>query len=380
MQIIPVAGGKGGVGKSLMAANLAIALAQAGKKTFVADMDLGASNLHLILGEQSARQGIGTFLTKTSKFQDIIIKTKHENLYFIPGDSEIPGFAALKVYQRNAVIKEFLKLEADYLIIDLGAGTHLGILDFFLLSGKGIVVTAPSVTATLDAYIFLKNVVFRMMYSSFPSKSEGASFLDKLKEDASSMQIMYIPKITEELGRIDPKNTEFFLKKLERFQPRLIMNMIDDPKDADKALKIRRSCRQYLNIDLEHLGVVYRDSVQDIALSSRLPVVIYKPQSMVSQAIYRIADKIIHSKSEEFEAQYFSDFSDETFETAEAEAQVDFRHRMDYVGDLIGSKALTSGDLAEMVKSQQFEISVLRKENLLLKTKIKKAIEKGFVY
>lgn len=380
MQIIPVAGGKGGVGKSLIAANLGIALAQAGKKTFVADMDLGASNLHLILGEQGGRKGIGTFLMKASKFEEIIIKTGNENLYFIPGDSEIPGFAALKLYQRNSLIKEFLKLDTDYLIIDLGAGTHLGILDFFLLSNRGIVVTAPSVTATLDAYIFLKNVVFRMMYSSFPAKSEGAAFLNKLKNDASSMQVMYIPKITDELGKIDPKHTEVFFKKMENFKPRLIMNMIDDPKDADKALKIRRSCRQYLNIDLEHLGVVYRDSVQDVALSSRLPVIVYKPQSMVSQAVYRIADKIIHSKSEEFDASFFSDYSDETFETAEAEAQVDFRSRMDYVGDLLGSDAFSSGDLAEMVKTQQFEISALKKENLLLKSKIKKAIEQGFIY
>ncbi len=379
MQIIPVAGGKGGVGKSLIAANLAIALAQAGKKTYLIDMDLGASNLHLILGEYGAKKGIGTFLSKASKFDEIITKTQYENLFFIPGDSEIPGYAALRAKHRNALAKEFIKLDADYIIIDLGAGTHVGVLDFFLLSARGIVVTTPSVTATLDAYIFLKNVVFRMMTSAFPSGSKGAIFLENLRKDASSMQMMYIPKITEQLKDIDKDNASVFIRRLEKFKPRLIMNIIDDPKDTEKALKIRRSCRQYLDIDLEHLGVVYRDSMQDVALSSKLPVLIYKPQSMVSQAIYRISEKIITSMlPSNFDDDDFASFADETFENAESEAQFDYKNRMDYITELVGGEALSAGDLAEMVKTQQFEISILKKENMLLKHKIKKAIESGF--
>ena len=379
MQIIPVAGGKGGVGKSLIAANLAIALAQAGKKTYLIDMDLGASNLHLILGEYGAKKGIGTFLSKASKFDEIITKTQYENLFFIPGDSEIPGYAALRAKHRNALAKEFIKLDADYIIIDLGAGTHVGVLDFFLLSARGIVVTTPSVTATLDAYIFLKNVVFRMMTSAFPSGSKGAIFLENLRKDASSMQMMYIPKITEQLKDIDKDNASVFIRRLEKFKPRLIMNIIDDPKDTEKALKIRRSCRQYLDIDLEHLGVVYRDSMQDVALSSKLPVLIYKPQSMVSQAIYRISEKIITSiLPSNFDDDDFASFADETFENAESEAQFDYKNRMDYITELVGGEALSAGDLAEMVKTQQFEISILKKENMLLKHKIKKAIESGF--
>lgn len=379
MQIIPVAGGKGGVGKSLIAANLAIALAQAGKKTYLIDMDLGASNLHLILGEYGAKKGIGTFLSKASKFDEIITKTQYENLFFIPGDSEIPGYAALRAKHRNALAKEFIKLDADYIIIDLGAGTHVGVLDFFLLSARGIVVTTPSVTATLDAYIFLKNVVFRMMTSAFPSGSKGAIFLENLRKDASSMQMMYIPKITEQLKDIDKDNASVFIRRLEKFKPRLIMNIIDDPKDTEKALKIRRSCRQYLDIDLEHLGVVYRDSMQDVALSSKLPILIYKPQSMVSQAIYRISEKVITSMlPSNFDDDDFASFADETFENAESEAQFDYKNRMDYITELVGGEALSAGDLAEMVKTQQFEISILKKENMLLKHKIKKAIESGF--
>ena len=147
MQIIPIASGKGGVGKSLLAANLAIALGQQGKKVVLVDTDIGLRNLDVVIGQASPKTGIGTFLAGEHKFEDIIEETDYENVRFIAGDSEIPGLSALKIFQKNSLIKKFQSLDADYLIIDLGAGTHLTILDLFLLSPQGIVVTAPTVTA-----------------------------------------------------------------------------------------------------------------------------------------------------------------------------------------------------------------------------------------
>lgn len=218
-----------------------------------------------------------------------------------------------------------------------------------------------------------------MLYNTFKRKTPGFKHLEKLKSDSSAMQRMYIPNIIIELAKVDPANTELFLRDLQMFKPRLIMNMLDDPKDADKALKIHRSCKQYLNINLEHLGVVYRDSVQETALSSRLPVIVYKPRSMVSQAIYRISDKILQSETAAFHSMAeYDDYTDETFEAAGLEAETDFRSKMSYVEELIGSDVLTMNDIAEMLKSQQYEISVLKKENALLKRKIKTAIEQGY--
>ena len=376
MQIIPIASGKGGVGKSLLSANLSIALAQAGKKIILADLDLGASNLHLVLGQSSPKAGIGTFITGENTFEDIIADTEYENLRFIAGDSEVPGLSALKVYQKNSLIKKFQALDADYLIIDLGAGTHLTILDLFLLSPQGIIVTAPTVTATLNGYLFLKNAVFRLMSASFKKGSKAMAYLDKLKTDAASLKKLYIPKLIETLETIDPKSAAVFKSRLNQFHPRLVLNMIDEPKDADKALKIRRSCQQYLGLDLEHLGVMYRDNLQDRALSSRLPVIAYKPNSVLSQAIYRIAEKILQSETMEFSD--FAQVTDSSFEVVQEEATDDFTAKMSYVEDLIGTGALSQGELAEIIKQQQFELTQLRNENLLLKSKIVKAANQGF--
>ncbi|HOQ93462.1 MAG TPA: P-loop NTPase [Treponemataceae bacterium] len=374
MQIIPVASGKGGVGKSLVAANLAIALGKAGKKVIIADLDLGASNLHLVLGQQAPKAGLGTYLSGGIDFSAIILDTNYENVQFIPGDAEIPGLTAMKISQKNDIIKKLQNLDTDFLIVDLGAGTHTSILDFFLLSPQGIIVTSPTVTATLDAYLFLKNAVFRLMYNSFKKNSKAYKFLESLKSDAHSLQRIYIPKLIDTLMQVDPQSTEVFRRRIARFKPRLILNMIDDPKDADKAQKIRRSCTEYLGLELEHLGIIYRDSLQDIALASRLPIVIYKPNAMLSQAIFRISEKIAFSETIRFD----SDGNYDSFQYAESEAQEDFENKMTYIEELLGTGALTMNELAETIKTQQYEISQLKKENALLKTKIVKALSQGF--
>ena len=379
MQIIPIASGKGGVGKSLLSANLAITLGQAGKKVLLVDLDLGASNLHLVIGQQSPKNGIGTFLTGQSVFEDIVMKTDYENVWFIAGDSEIPGLTSLKVSQKNELIKSFTKTDYDYLILDLGAGTHLTILDMFLLSPQGIVVTAPTVTATLNGYLFLKNIVFRMMYNTFKKNSKAYEYLETLKKDTASLQRLYIPKLIEIPAEKDPESTALFKKRMTEFRPRLVLNMIDDPKDAERAQKIRRSCQQYLGLDLEHLGVIYRDTMQDKALSSRLPVVVYKPQSILSQAVYRIAEKIMQSEARSFDDEYdLTEASDISFEIAAEEAGDDFGQKMAYVEELAGTGALTAGELAETLRQQQYEITQLRNENTLLKKKLLDAARMGF--
>lgn len=369
MHIIPVASGKGGVGKSLLSANLAIALGQAGKKVVLADLDLGASNLHLVIGHSSPKTGIGTFITGETEFEDIISPTDYENVRFIAGDSEIPGLSALKVSQKNSLIKKFHAIDADYLIVDLGAGTHLTILDLFLLSPQGIIVTAPTVTATLNGYLFLKNSVFRLMSATFKKGSRAAEFIAELKNDSASLQRLYIPKLIERISEIDPENAQKFKLRLSKFRPRLIMNMVDEPKDADKARKIRRSCQQYLGLDVELLGVMYRDSMQDKALASRLPVIVYKPNSVLSQAVFRIADKIVQEESLSF---------DESFEISSGEATDDYSAKLSYVEDLVGTGALNVSELAEMIKIQQYELNQLKNENILLKSKLVRAAHQGF--
>ncbi len=378
MQIIPIASGKGGVGKSLLAANLAIALADSGSTVVLADLDLGGSNLHLILGQTALPKSLGTFLNDPEVgFDEILLPTDYKNLFFIPGEAEIPGMANLKDSQKRKLINNLRELDVDYLILDLGAGTSYNTMDFFLMSGRGLVVTTPTLTAILNAYLFIKNAVFRIMTSSFKRKTPAGRYLDKLKKDGNTFQKVYLPKLIENVEKIDPESHRLFQERMANFHPRVLMNMVEDPKDIQQMDKLRRSCREYLGLDLEHLGVIYRDDLQDTALRSRLPIVKYKPDSVLAKAVYRIGDKILSEAGTEgcpldYETLEMS------HQAASKEAEADYEAKISYVEDLLQCGALTQGDLIETIKTQQIEIRQLKKETQFLRAKLVKASEDGY--
>jgi flagellar biosynthesis protein FlhG len=378
MQIIAVASGKGGVGKTLVAANLAIALAQANRNVILADLDLGGSNLHLMLGEQVGSRGVGTFLNngKTS-IDRIMYPTSWKNLRFIPGEAELPGAANVSAPSKRRLVRALTGLAADYLILDLGAGTSFNTLDFFLLSGRGILVAAPTLTSTLNAYLFLKNAVFRILSGSYNRKSPVYTYMEDLRKDGTSLQRIHLNKLMESVRTLDPEVYRTYRSRAEHLRPGLIMNLLDDPGDVYRSRRLRVSAREYLGIEMNSLGVIYRDRTQDAAQRSNLPILVYKPQSVLSQAVYRIADKIM--ESEQVISEPLTNLeSDDSFREAEMEAEADFNLKVSSLEELLHSGALTQGDLVETLRMQQIEIDALKKESRYLKKKLLEAADKGF--
>lgn len=379
MRIIPVASGKGGVGKSLFSVNLAIALAEAGNRVLLADLDLGASNAHTVLGLRAVPKGIGCFFSDSeASIDSLILDTEYPNLRFLPGEGEMPGLANIRTSQKNRLIRQLRRQEADYLILDLGAGTSVTTVDFFLLSSEGILITTPNLTAILNAYLFLKNAVFRLLSRSFPRKSPGRTIIEEISADPGALQRIYLPTVFEKLKTADPENFERFNRLYRVFRPKLIMNMVEKPKDNLKAQKIKVSCQQYLGLELDHYGVIYKDHLQDIALASRLPIIRYKRESLIPQAIYRIAEKIEQTAPTETSGGEWNPEIEENYQTAEREAENDFEFRAAEIQKMIRSGVLTDSDFLELIRQQQYELKSLRNENRLLRNKLAAAIKQGF--
>src|SRR6056297_1946700 len=106
--IIPIASGKGGVGKTIFTANLGVALAREGKTCLLVDLDLGSSNLHTCLGIKNSNPGIGNYIYKQEKsLESLIVQTETPRLFFIPGDSLLPGTANLPYFIKKKILKEF---------------------------------------------------------------------------------------------------------------------------------------------------------------------------------------------------------------------------------------------------------------------------------
>jgi flagellar biosynthesis protein FlhG len=384
MVVLPIGSGKGGVGKSLLATNLSIALAESGRKVVLADLDLGASNAHTMLGLRGVSRGIGTFLSvPRTRFEDIVLPTEYTGLSFVPGDAEVPGVASLRAAQKNRLIRCLQALPADFLILDLGPGAGANPLDFFLLSPAGILVTTPGITSILNAYLFLKNVVFRLLYALADRESRAFAILEELRRDPGGLQRGYVPRIMERIAEEDPASHARLSTALGRMRPRLVLNMLDDPADADKGERLRRSVREYLGVDLQHLGVIFRDELQAIALGSRIPIVRYKPGSVLSSAIYRVAEKLARlpvSAETPWDWQLVdapevpeASAPGRSGRNAGAEAEADYQVLRRDVEDLLQSGALTQADLVEAVRSQLVELGELRRENALLRARIKRS-------
>lgn len=292
MIIIPVASGKGGVGKSLFSTNIAICLANEGKKVLLVDLDLGGSNLHSMLNI-IPKKSIGTFLKTKIPFKDVIIESGIKNLSFIAGDSDIPELANIAIFQKKKIINNLKKLNYDYLIIDLGAGTTFNTIDFFLISNRGVIITIPTVTATMNAYLFLKNAIFRLISKIFTKETKAYKLISDIKKDSSDLQRIYIPNLLLKIENYDPESYEKFMKKFSQFSPFIIFNMLNKPDDIKKIERILKSAKNYLNINLQSIGSIYKDELIDKALNHKIPITIYKPTSLTSKSIKKIAKKLV---------------------------------------------------------------------------------------
>ncbi len=161
-RLVSVGGGKGGVGKSLISANLGIELARRGRRVVLVDADLGGANLHTCLGIEMPRRTLSDFIErKTDRIEDVVTPTGIPNLGLISGALDDLDAANPRYAQKMRLLRHVQGMDVDFAILDLGAGTHLNVLDFFLVSDHGVLVLVPEPTAVENAYRFVKAAFWR---------------------------------------------------------------------------------------------------------------------------------------------------------------------------------------------------------------------------
>ena len=365
-KIIPVASGKGGVGKSVIAANMSLALAQSGKSTVAMDLDLGGSNLHTLLGIKNTQAGIGNFLSGGSlKLQDIVQRTPYENLRFVSGDVLVSGIADIQVSQRRRLVEGILALDADYVVIDLGSGCSTTVLDLFLISNSGFVVTTGQTVAVLNAYGFLKNLVFRFLQRAFASSKEVSSYLKKAVKERAPDSAPGCAEVIQGIQAIDRDLGEKARMFISVLKPKLVVNMVRSPDDLAIIEKLRDMIQKNLMLEVECMGIVYADPLVDKSLAEYVPLMAYSGDSLVAKEIERIAARIVQSDRFPEMPLDFSSYKD-TFELAQIEAQFDFdeintRHQEE--GAAAVKKDAAEGavtNLMAVITEQKREISSLR--------------------
>ena len=271
-RVLPIASGKGGVGKSLITVNLGVTLARMGKTVILIDLDLGGSNLHTFLGIRNSRTGIGNYLNKQAEsLESLIIPTEIDKLFFIPGDGLFAGAAHMHYFQKMKILKEIPNLVADYILLDLGAGTSNNVVDFFIPFPQGLIVTVPETTAILNAYSFLKTVLYRTAYRMFPPKSEERAMVQQFFKHRLEGSGNSLFTLADRLGELDTGNAEKIRKIVEVFYPGILINMGRTSGDRDLGKKLRLISRKNLGISIEYMGYLPYEKEVSRSIISRTP-------------------------------------------------------------------------------------------------------------
>ncbi len=245
-RVIAVTSGKGGVGKTNFSTSLSITMAQSGQRIVVLDADLGLANLHVVLGV-SPRYHLEHVMEGTISIREALHDAPG-GIQIIGGGSGIAELANLEVEKCEGFIASLSELDslADVIVIDTGAGLARNTLAFLNAVEEIIVVTTPEPTAFTDAYATIK-----------------------------------VSSIENPTARI-----------------MLVVNMAQSEAEGEAvANRMGVIVRQFLGIELEHLGTIPMDSSVGRAVRLQQPLMLSQPNSEAAQGIRRIASRLGYHRS-----------------------------------------------------------------------------------
>lgn len=257
-QILPIGGGKGGAGKSFVTAGLGALLAKQRHKVVLVDLDLGASNLHTMVGINPPENGLHRFMDKSvPALEKTAVPTLIPNLFLISSAQCSMEIANLYHQQKLRLIKAIRKLPFDFILLDLGAGTSFNTLDFFLTSNSGIMVFTPEPTSIENTIRFIRTVYLRKLKKMI----KGHSFHTAVNEsvDLAHRGRLNTPDIIDRVLKHDPEKETLLRKSMARFNFYMVINQFRKINDASLGEKIKIVCNRHFYSNFEFLGNISHD-------------------------------------------------------------------------------------------------------------------------
>lgn len=297
-QIIAVGGGKGGVGKTVLSASLGIGIAMLNKRVVVIDADLGGADLHTVMGIEQPKFTVVDFFNHSySKLENVLIQhPRFENVRILGGANGALGMANIPASRKGRFLRHIKKLDTDFVIMDLGAGSSYNVLDFFLAADQGIVVVQPNPLSIHESYNFVKMALFRYIARTLRGHDgtfEAIKQAARVETHRKSTQMVELLRVIHEQDSILAEKIVSFLN---RFHPMILINHLMHSRDEQNVLSIRSAARELLSVEMDYIGAVHRDETVLRALNQMIPFIHFDPKCRASRDLMNIVMKKLFEK------------------------------------------------------------------------------------
>ena len=290
-----VAGGKGGVGRSLLVANMGIQMARLGKKVAVADLDFEGANLHTYLGVASPSKSLEELSANAGEtsLASLLLDTSVSGLKLLSG-----SLSPLPQEQRDRILERFSKqagsLGMDLVLVDCGSGRSGEVLELFLRSGGGILVATPEPASVESVFLFMESFLERALQGALSADEMEKLDIARCLDEGSSEGLSSFRSALERLrNEGETALVERVLKTLNPIRLRLILNQVRGDADSEIAPVLQSGLEKYFGLEMTSLGCVEYDLSVLQAVQKRKPLSQQYPNSPATQGIERAVSALI---------------------------------------------------------------------------------------
>jgi flagellar biosynthesis protein FlhG len=287
-RVIAIGGGRGGVGKTLLAVNLGVFFAQLGREVVVCDADPIGSGMHAVLGLERPPLALAEAI-EGGKAEPVA--TTVPGLRLMPIGYDPMTATPLRPSRGAYFLKQIAELTADYVLLNLGAGATSPTLDLFLHADVGICVTAPEPLAVETTYRFCRSLYLRLLRRALMKERFKLRLVEKV---VSSLQPLASPRqIIAEIKRYDDGVATVAAQQLARVLARLVVSQTRLRSDLELGPAMAVVADRFLGLTLDYLGHIEHDDAVWLTVRRRQPLLIDSPTSKSARNLERVARRIL---------------------------------------------------------------------------------------
>lgn len=325
-RVLAVAGAKGGVGKTLLAANLGVYLATIGRRVVAADADPAGANLHGFLGAEHPA-GVARYVPPLPEYVqaddedgdpqeqlafdsgsfDLALDDDEDDRDTVPPPGDmvalgVPGLHLLHAgideparghrrrARRGKLLERLRGLDADYVVVDLGAGTHRSLLDCFLQADVGVFMTLPEPTAMEGTYRFVRAIFARQLLGLARDPEERRALLAELRTHDNAPPPL---DLLADLRAASSPLVERVEETIERFRFPFVVNQTRLRADLELGDFVESAARRRLGLRLDYMGYIDTDDTVWNTLRAGRPLLVESPGTKASRNIEKIARRLL---------------------------------------------------------------------------------------